>query len=103
MEEPVMYIVHYLVPWLMLVLWQHQLQMERDNIQLARLKLRISQTRLATLARVSRFKICLHERGDLSLTPPELQRIADALREEARRIRSDAGRILELSGIRNFP
>jgi predicted transcriptional regulator len=68
--------------------------MEQKNVHHKRMLLRLSQTRLAALSKVSRFKICLYERGDLSLTPHELLQIDEAIREEARRIHSKAGEIL---------
>jgi predicted transcriptional regulator len=48
----------------------------------------ISQMRLARLSRVSRFKICLFELGDGSLTPDEQSRIRVALLAEAERLRT---------------
>jgi hypothetical protein len=39
------------------------------------------------LSRVSRFKICLYELGDGSLTPEEQSRIREALQAEAERLR----------------
>jgi len=59
------------------------------NIRDRRLRLKLSQTRLAGLAKVSRFKICLHERGDQFLSAEELGRIQQAFRKEAERIRRD--------------
>jgi predicted transcriptional regulator len=59
------------------------------NIRDRRLTLRLSQTRLAALAKVSRFKICLHERGDQFLSADELGRIQRAFQEEAERMRRD--------------
>ena len=59
------------------------------NIRDRRFRLRLSQTRLASLASVSRFKICLHERGDQFLSAEELGRIQQAFQEEAVRIRRD--------------
>jgi hypothetical protein len=59
------------------------------NIRDQRLRLRLSQTRLAALARVSRFKICLHERENQLLSADELERIQGAFRAEAERIRRD--------------
>ncbi len=59
------------------------------NIRDRRLRLRLSQTRLAGLAKVSRFKICLHERGDQFLNAEELGRIQQVFREEAQKIRRD--------------
>jgi predicted transcriptional regulator len=50
--------------------------------------LRISQSNLARLSGVSRFKICLYELGDGHLTPDEQNRIREALTAEAARLRS---------------
>jgi predicted transcriptional regulator len=55
-----------------------------------RRRLKISQTRLATVAGVSRFKIALFELGEGKLTPDEQQHIETALRNEAKRIQQDA-------------
>lgn len=52
--------------------------------------LRISQTRLARLAGVSRFKICLFEMGDGELSEAEEQKIDQALEAEAARLRNIA-------------
>jgi predicted transcriptional regulator len=43
----------------------------------------ISQLKLARLSGVSRFKICLFELGDGSLTEGERRRIHDAMRAQA--------------------
>ena len=64
------------------------------NIRDHRLRLRLSQTRLAALAQVSRFKICLHERGDQQLSTEELGRIQQAFEREAGRIRQNLRRII---------
>ncbi len=48
----------------------------------------ISQTKLARLAGVSRFKICLFELGDGQLTADELDRIRAALKAQADHLRS---------------
>lgn len=48
----------------------------------------VSQIRLARLAGVSRFKICVFEGGDGDLTAAEQARIRDALQAEAKRLRS---------------
>lgn len=50
----------------------------------------VSQIRLARLAGVSRFKICLFEIGDGDLTAAEQGRIRDALQAEAERFRNIA-------------
>ncbi len=48
----------------------------------------LSQSRLARLSGVSRFKVCLFELGDGSLKPEEQQSISTALRAETDRLRS---------------
>ena len=53
-----------------------------------RLALKLSQSELARLSGVSRFKICTFELGDASLTTEEQRRIAAALTSEAARLRS---------------
>jgi predicted transcriptional regulator len=58
------------------------------NLRGHRNTLGISQSRLARLSRVSRFKICLYELGDGPLAPDEQDRIREALRAEADRLRS---------------
>jgi predicted transcriptional regulator len=47
----------------------------------------LSQSRLARLSGVSRFKICTHELGDTALTTDEQGRIRESLRSEAERLR----------------
>lgn len=66
------------------------------SIHEKRVKLRISQTRLAALSGISRFRICLHERGDLSLTRRELDLIDEAIRREADRILSEAQELIDV-------
>jgi predicted transcriptional regulator len=56
------------------------------DVKKTRLKLRISQAHLAKLSDVSRFKICLHERGDQPLNEADLARIRYALQREAQRL-----------------
>ena len=52
----------------------------------------MSQSRLARLSCVSRYKICMYELGDGSLTKEEWARIEEALKTEAARVqRSLAG------------
>jgi predicted transcriptional regulator len=65
---------------------QRSLRMEQLRIH--RNTLRLSQTRLAKLADVSRFKICLFELGDGKLTEDEQGRIRVALEVEAQRLRA---------------
>ncbi len=58
-----------------------------EQLRSHREALGLSQTRLARLANVSRFKICLFELGDGKLTTEEQNRIRTALRAEAQRFR----------------
>ena len=58
------------------------------NLPSSRTVLRLSQSRLAKLAGVSRFKICLFEIGDGGLTPEEQNRIRAALEADAERFRN---------------
>ena len=58
-----------------------------------RVALGISQSKLARMSAVSRFKICLHELGDGSLTTEERDRIQEALRAEAERLRNLSAKI----------
>jgi hypothetical protein len=53
----------------------------------------MSQSRLARLSTVSRFKICLFELGDGELTTEEQGRIRVALRAEAERLQDIASHI----------
>ena len=57
------------------------------NLLSRRNLLRISQNRVARLSGVSRYKICLFERGDGDLDAAEVERIRQALRVEADRLR----------------
>jgi predicted transcriptional regulator len=57
------------------------------NLRAHRNALGISQSRLARLSSVSRFKICTYELGDGSLTAEEQTRIREALQAEAERLR----------------
>jgi transcriptional regulator with XRE-family HTH domain len=58
-----------------------------------RIALGISQSKLARLSNVSRFKICTYELGSGSLSPEELGRIRDALESEADRLRDVSAQI----------
>ena len=58
------------------------------NLRTHRNVLGISQSRLARLADVSRFKICMFELGGGSLTPEEQLRIKQALGTETARLRA---------------
>ena len=53
-----------------------------------RVSLGLSQSHLARLSGVSRFKICTYELGDGAISPDEQRRIREALRAEAERMRS---------------
>jgi len=46
----------------------------------------LSQSKLARLCGVSRFKICTYELGDTSLSSAEQERICGALKQEAQRL-----------------
>jgi predicted transcriptional regulator len=59
-----------------------------ENLRACRLGLGVSQSRLARLSRVSRFKICSYELGDRWLKSVEQLRITEALRAEAERLRN---------------
>ena len=54
----------------------------------SRTKVKLSQSRLARLAGVSRFKLVLYELGEGTLTREEEERIRHAIRDEAGRIRN---------------
>jgi predicted transcriptional regulator len=60
------------------------------NLRSSRQSLGISQSKLARISGVSRFKICTFELGGGSLNPQECERIRTALEAEAGRIRSIA-------------
>ena len=57
------------------------------NLRRSRIALGVSQSRLARLSGVSRFKICTYELGDGALTPEQSSRIREALQAEAERLR----------------
>ena len=63
------------------------------NLRTYRNTLGISQSRLARMSGVSRFKICTYELGDGSLTTDEQSRIREALHAEAERLRNISTRI----------
>jgi predicted transcriptional regulator len=50
--------------------------------------LQISQSKLARISGVSRFKICTYELGDSTLTSDERVRVLEALQSEADRLRT---------------
>lgn len=59
-----------------------------DSLRGGRLSLGISQSRLARLSGVSRYRICIYELGSGRLAPDEQNRIAQALQAEAERLRN---------------
>jgi predicted transcriptional regulator len=63
------------------------------NLRSARSVLGISQSKLARLSKVSRFKICTYELGDSRLTDSEQNRIHAALQAEADRLRNLANQL----------
>jgi len=58
-----------------------------ENLRGSRIALGVSQSKLARLSGVSRFKICLFELGDGSLSSDERNRIRVALQAELERLR----------------
>jgi len=60
------------------------------KLKAIRLSLGVSQSGLARLSGVSRFKICTFELGSGSLSAEDQQSITEALRSEAERLRSAA-------------
>ena len=70
------------------------------NLRTHRNALGISQSRLARISRVSRFKICVFELGSGSLTPDEQRQINEALQAEAERLRYAAAQIANESASR---
>jgi predicted transcriptional regulator len=63
------------------------------DLRAERSALGISQSRLARMSRVSRFKICTFELGSGVLNPDELDRIKSVFRAEADRLRRISGQI----------
>jgi transcriptional regulator with XRE-family HTH domain len=59
-----------------------------DELKSLRASIGLSQSRLARLSGVSRFKICLFELGDGKLTSEELARIRIAFQREIERFRT---------------
>ena len=59
-----------------------------ETLRASRISLGVSQSRLARLSGVSRFKICAHELGDCPLSPENQTRIRKALHAEAERLRN---------------
>jgi predicted transcriptional regulator len=60
-----------------------------------RAALGISQSKLARISNVSRFKICMSELGSCSLSSEEQQRVREALQGEAERLRRTAAQIAD--------
>ena len=58
------------------------------NFKKKRLEADLSQNKLARDSGVSRWKVWAHEQGDYRLTPDEAERIQQALRREALRLRA---------------
>jgi predicted transcriptional regulator len=56
------------------------------DLKTQRNSLRLSQSRLARLSGVSRYRICLHELGDLALDAGELAQIDAAIQAEINRL-----------------
>ena len=56
------------------------------DIRARRSQLQISQSQLARLSGVSRFKICMHELGDKPLNKKDEKEVEKAIRNEAARI-----------------
>ena len=65
------------------------------DIKEQREQLRISQSRLARVYGVSRFKICLAELGDRALTAEEEAMVQAAIRREATRLREKIALLAE--------
>jgi len=61
-----------------------------QNLRINRSALGLSQSKLARLSGVSRFKICTFELGSGSLSSEDQQRIRTALQTEAARLRAAA-------------
>lgn len=57
-----------------------------ERLKANRLSLGLSQSKLARLSGVSRFKLCTFELGGASFTPDERNRITTALTREAARL-----------------
>jgi predicted transcriptional regulator len=56
------------------------------DLKTRRSALHLSQSRLARLSGVSRFKICLHELGDKALSAPDMARVGPAIQQEAQKL-----------------
>ena len=64
-----------------------------NQLRSHRATLGISQSKLARISGVSRFKICVFELGSGSLTPDEQRQINEALQAEVERLRYAAAQI----------
>ncbi len=63
------------------------------DIRTRRSQLKISQSQLARLSGVSRFKLCMHELGDKPLNEKDEKEVEKAIRNEAARIQRCLRRI----------
>jgi len=59
-----------------------------EGLRSSRIALGVSQSKLARLSGVSRFKICAYELGDGEMSPDEQSRIRESLHGEAERLRN---------------
>jgi predicted transcriptional regulator len=59
-----------------------------ESLRRSRVALGLSQSKLARLSGVSRFKLGVHELGAGSLTADELRRICESLQAESDRLRN---------------
>jgi predicted transcriptional regulator len=64
-----------------------------ETLRRSRSSLGVSQSKLARMSGVSRFKICTYEMGDSSLSADERDRIQVALQAEVDRLRNLPGKI----------
>jgi predicted transcriptional regulator len=64
-----------------------------ERLRVSRLSLGVSQSKLARLSGVSRFKICTFELGSGSLSSEDQLRIRTGLEAEADRLRSAAAQV----------
>lgn len=64
-----------------------------ERLKASRLSIGVSQSKLARLSGVARFKICTFEQGSGSLSSEEQRRIKLALEAEAARLRSVAAQL----------
>jgi predicted transcriptional regulator len=64
-----------------------------NELRSQRAVLGISQSRLARISGVSRFKLCLFELGDVSLTTDEQHQVRHVLQAEVERLRGAAAQV----------